>query len=143
MEKDTGVYLVNSPTIYIPSSGLSVCLISNSEEWQVKVADIFEKMVHSTQLTFYLNTTDYVDPKSWQWLWTIGRGCDLILVDGQNSTALDIQLALCMCKEDLSVIFFIPDGLHVELKSMLNQVSIPSCNTVESLKLIIGGILGE
>lgn len=143
MEKDTGVYLVNSPTIYLPPSGLSVCIISNNEAWQVQVVEMFEKIISQTQLTFFLNTTDYVDPKSWQWIWTVSKNCDLILVDGKHSTELERQVALCMAKDDQPVIFFIPDGLHVELKSILHQVSIPACSHPEQLEAVIGGILGE
>lgn len=137
---DSNVYIVSPPTLYLPSGGLSFCLISNNESWQNSVIELLEKGIQN-QLTFYATESSHRDPKAWVWYWHVANNCSMIVVDTASCSEQEIRMALAMCKHDLPVIFHVKPG-NDEFVSLLTAIQIPHFAEFEQLLILMEAALG-
>lgn len=139
--KDSSVYIVSPPTLYLPSGGLSFCLIGNDPEWRELIINMLEKGLSQNQLTFYVNDTEFVDPKAWTWYWHVAQTCNLIICDTLHSTEQEIRTAMALTRSDTPVLFQIKPG-DEEFAALLHTASIGYYETVEQLDEILEAVLG-
>ena len=137
---DSNVYIVSPPTLYLPSGGLSFCLISNDEKWQTSIIELFEKEMQN-QLTFYTTETSKRDPKAWVWYWSVADNCSMIVVDTATCTEQEIRMALAMCKLDMPVIFHVKPG-NDDFAALLHAIQIPSFQDITDLMSLMEAALG-
>lgn len=137
---DSNVYIVSPPTLYLPSGGLTFCLISNNEEWQNNIVELLEKGIQN-QLTFYVNETAHRDPKAWVWYWHVASNSAMIIVDTASCSQHEMYMALAMCKLDMPVVFHVKPG-NDELVSLLNAVTVPSFAEPEQLLILLEAAFG-
>jgi len=138
---DSNVSVVSPPTLYLPTSGLSICLISNDKAWQAEVIALVEEGVQSDQITFFANESGNSDPKAWVWYWHVADNCQLIIVDMANCTEHEIRMALAMCKVGHPVVFYVRSG-NDEFLALLHAIQIPSFNDIESLSHLLESSFG-
>lgn len=139
---DSSVYIVSPPTLYSPPRGVAFCLISNSEAWQNEVTTLIEKGINKNQITFYINNTEYVDPKAWIWYWHVAQNCDLILCDTVHCTDHELHMCLAMLKLDYPVVFQVKPG-NEELATLLNSISVPFFESIEELDALLEAAFGN
>jgi hypothetical protein len=137
---DSNVYIVSPPTLYLPSGGLSFCLISNDEKWQTNVIELFEKEMQN-QLTFFATETSTRDPKNWIWYWHVAESCSMIIVDTASCSEHEIRMALGMCKHELPVIFHVKPG-NDDFAALLHSIQIPSFQDISHLMTLMEAALG-
>ncbi len=137
---DSNVYIVSPPTLYLPGSGLSFCLISNDEKWQTKIIELFEKEMQN-QLTFFATETSIRDPKSWVWYWHVADNCSMIIVDTASCSEHEIRVALGLCKLDMPVIFHVKPG-NDDFAALLHSIQIPSFEDITHLMSLMEAALG-
>jgi hypothetical protein len=137
---DSNVYIVSPPTLYLPTGGLSFCLVSNDETWQSNIIEMLEKGIQN-QLTFYATESSYRDPKAWVWYWHVANNCSMILIDSASCSEQEIRMAFAMCKHDMPVIFNVKQG-NDELTSLLNAIQIPHFTEPEQLLLLMEAAIG-
>lgn len=128
---DSSVYVVSPPTLYMPTSGLAFCLISNDPAWQAQVIAVIESGVEE-QLTFYANETAVQDPKAWIWYWHVIDNCDMILCDTASCSEHEKLVAIAMTKLELPVVFYVKPG-DDELVSLLNSIEVPFFDDMDKL----------
>lgn len=134
------MYIVSPPTLHLPNSGLSFCLVSNDEAWQTRIIEMLEKGIQN-QLTFFANETAVKDPKAWIWYWHVAQNCSMIIVDTASCTEHEIRMAIGMAKHDLPVVFNVKAGTE-ELTALLNVIQVPHFEEVEQLLLLLEAALG-
>lgn len=139
--QDSSVYIVSPPTLYIAPTGASFCLVSNNENWQNEIISLLEKGIEKAQLTFYVNNTEYIDPKAWIWYWHVAHNCNLIICDTAHCTDHELHMCLAMTKLELPVLFHISQG-NEELQTLLNSISVPSFENIEELDGIMEASFG-
>ncbi len=139
---DSSVYIVSPPTLYIPPTGVAFCLISNNESWQNEVIELVERGIKKSQLTFYINNTEFVDPKAWIWYWHVAPSCDLIICDTVHCTDHELHMSLGMLKQDLPVMFHVKAG-NEELRTLLNSIGVPCFDGVEELDALMEAAFGN
>jgi hypothetical protein len=138
IKKDSSVYLVAPPTLHLPSSGVSICLLSNDEQFQTQMVNMLEKGIKTEQLTFYLNPNyKSVDPKLWLWYWHVANFCDLVIVDSEHVTEHELRMAIAMSK-NLPIIFRVE--YNEELEILLKTTKIPTYSTIEQLDYFMEGL---
>lgn len=134
--KDSSVYIVSPPTLYVPPTGAAFCLISNDEDWQNEIVGLIEKGIKKAQLTFYVNNTEYIDPKAWIWYWHVASNCDLIICDTAHCTDHELRMCIGMTKIDLPVVFQIKAG-NEELQTLFTSIGVPHFETLEELDALM------
>jgi len=134
--KDSSIYLVSPPTLYVPPTGAAFCLISNNEEWQNEVTSLIERGIKKLQITFYANNTEYVDPKSWIWFWHVAKNCDLIICDSLNCTQQEFNMSMAMLKLGMPVVFRIK-STNEELQTLFHAIDVLYFETLEDLDNIL------
>lgn len=139
--KDSNVYVVSPPTLHIPASGLSICLVSNDKAWQDEVIEMVEEGVQSDQLTFYANESGHPDPKAWIWYWHVVDNCQLVIVDMSTCSEHEIRMALAMCKLEHPVVFYVKPG-NDEFITLLHAIQIPSFSDIASLSNLLESSFG-
>lgn len=139
--KDSSVYIVSPPTLYIPTSGLSFCLISNNPAWQEQIVGMLERGLNKNQLTFFTNDHEFVDPKVWHWYWHVAQNCNLVICDVIHSSEHEVRMALGLLKLGSPVIFQIKSG-DDEMAALLHAIGASYFETLEQLDETLEVILG-
>ena len=121
--RDSSVYVVSPPTLYMPGGGLGFCLISNDKVWQDTVIGLLEKGIQN-QLTFYATETSTKDPKAWVWYWHVVDNCSLVFCDVASCSEHEVRMALAMTKLGLPVVFHLKPG-NDEFVALLNAIEVP------------------
>lgn len=116
---------------------MSFCLIGNDQAWLDEVVGLVEKGIDREQVTFFLNNTDFVDPKAWVWFWHVAKNCDLIICDGVSSSEHEIRMAMAMTKEGLPVLFRTRSG-DTDFTTLLHAISVPHYEMLEELDQVLG-----
>jgi hypothetical protein len=137
---DTGVYIVSPPTLYLPERGMSITLVSNSEEWQTEVITLVEKLLNDDQVTFFVGATDFKDPKAWIWYWHVAKNCDLVLCDTKSATEHERYMCFSMLKDSMPVIFH--TQANTELSKLLKATHTPAYDDIDDLKSLLENALG-
>lgn len=120
---DSSVYIVSPPTLYLPTGGLSFCLVSSNKQWQENIVALLEKGIKN-QLCFFANEDGVKDPKIWVWYWHVATNCTMIFVDLASCSEQEIRMSLAMCKEGLPVVYHVKPG-NQEFIALLNAIEIP------------------
>lgn len=135
------MYVVSPPTLYMPGGGLAFCLIGNDKTWQDSIIELLEKGIQDNQLTFYVNDSTSVDPKTWVWYWHIATNCSMIICELAHATEQEARMALAMCKENMPVIFYVKPG-NDEFIALLNAIDIPWVEDHDELIKIMESAFG-
>ena len=141
VEKDLSVYLVAPPTLHLPPSGFSICLMSNDESFQTELVNLLDKGISREQLTIYLNPNfKSVDPKLWIWYWHIINFTDLTIIDTKNVTEQELRMSIAIANTK-PIIF--KTGYDDELDTLFKTIRCPTYSTLEQLDFFMEGIFGE
>lgn len=141
VRKDSSVYLVAPPTLHLPPSGFSICLVSNDEQFQTELVNLLDKGITKDQLTIYLNPNfESVDPKLWIWYWHVINFTDLTIVDTKNITEQELRMAISIANK-LPIIF--RTGFNEELDTLFKTIKCPVYSTLEQLDFFMEGVFGE
>ncbi len=141
VRKDSSVYLVAPPTLHLPPSGFSICLISNDEQFQTELVNLLDKGITKDQLTIYLNPNyQSIDPKLWIWYWHIINFTDLTIVDTKNITEQELRMSISVAGK-LPVIF--KTGFDDELDMLFRTNKSPTYSTLEQLDFFMEGVFGD
>jgi len=142
VRKDSSVYLVAPPTLHLPPSGFSICIVSNDEQFQTELVNLLDKGISKDQLTIYLNPNyKSVDPKLWIWYWHIINFVDLTIVDTQHITEQELRMSIALSGMKVPVIF--RTGYNDELDTLFKTMKSPTYNTLSQLDFFMEGVFGD
>lgn len=102
---------------------------------------LLEKGLSQNQLTFYVNDSEFVDPKVWTWYWHAAQTCNLVICDTLHATEHEIRMAMALLKVDVTVLFQIRPG-DEEFAALLHTLGVPYYETIEQLDEILEAVLG-
>lgn len=137
---DSNVYVVSPPTLYMPTGGVAICLISNDKSWQDKIVEIIESGIQD-QITFYANDSGVKDPKAWVWYWHIVDNCNMVLCDVASCTEHEVRVALAIAKLEHPIIFYVKPG-NDEFIALLKASEILHFSDVDDLPTLLEALFG-
>ena len=102
---DNSVYTVTAPDLHLTDDGLSVLITSTNQEFLESVKKQFERYILQS-IVFNVQDSQTTET-SIAWMWYVSRTADLMIVDVDTCSWVDICTALTKeVDDDHEVIFF-------------------------------------
>lgn len=92
MVYDNSSYTVTAPDLYLTDDGISVLIVSQSEEFRKQVKELLERYIISSLVFFENSSTTTEQNVAWEYF--VSKQADLMVVDMDSCEYVDICVAL-------------------------------------------------
>lgn len=137
MKQDNSSYTVTAPDLLLTENGMSVLISSTNEQVLDEIKEIFEKYVHSS-IIFNVQKTP-TNENSVAWMWYVSQPADIMIVDLDTVSPVDVCAALLRTQDDDHITVFISE--KQKRKDMIRLINATAkyvvVNTIEELEFYI------
>ena len=119
MKQDNSTYTVTAPDLLLTENGMTILISSTDEERVNAIKDIFERLVFSS-LIFNVQKSP-TNENTVAWLWYVSQPADIMIVDLDTSSTVDVCAALLRSQdEDHITVFYSEKHRRKDLIRLLN-----------------------